>query len=106
LCRGSDLVPTGSSSNIEKEQIPKSMIRVLNAAKIREVYHRKRKQGEGPLDGDDRPRKRQKISTKEKPSGKRDKGALIIEVCLGTLKATANPDASAFAARGESGPVQ
>lgn len=81
FCDGSDLVPTGSGSSIEKEDIPKSMIRVLNAAKIREEYRRKRKQGEVSLDKDGRPSKRQKTNVEEKPRGKYDKGTLTIKVC-------------------------
>lgn len=92
ICDDSDLVPTGSGSSIEKEDIPKSMIRVLNAAKIREEYRRKRKQGEGSLDPDGRPSKRQKTHVEEKPRGKDGKGALIIKVCCDNLEATANPD--------------
>ena len=82
------------------------MIRVLNAARIREEYRRKRKQGEDSLDCDGRPSKRQKTHVEEKPRGKDGKGALIIKVCCGNLEATANPDQDLFAARGDSGSVQ
>ena len=70
----------GSGSSIEKEAIPKSMMRVLNSAKVREEYRRKRKHGDDTLDGDDQPRKRQKRNVGEKPKGEGDKGKLVIKV--------------------------
>ena len=106
FCSDSDLVPTGSSSNIEKEDIPKSMTRVLNAAKIREEYRRKRKRGEDSLEGDDRSGKRQKPNAEEKSRGKGDRGTLVVKVCRVGLKATAKPDSSPFAAGGDTGAVQ
>ena len=106
LCGDSDLVPTGTSSKIEKEDIPKSMMRVLNASKVREEYHRKRKRGADALDGEDRPGKRQKTNADEKPRGKEGKGTLVIKVRRVNLKAMANPDPDPFAARGDSGSVQ
>lgn len=96
----------GSSSNIEKEDIPKSMMRVLNAAKIREEYRRKRKRGEDTLDGDDQPGKRQKRNAGQKLRGTEDKGTLVIKVRGVNLKETASPDPDPFPDRGDPGPVQ
>lgn len=96
----------GSSSNIEKEDVPKSMMRVLNAAKVREEYRQKRKRGEDTLDGDDQPRKHQKTSAGKKPRGKEDKGTLVIKVRGVNLKETASPDPDPFPDRGDPGPVQ
>ena len=79
----------GSSSNIEKEAIPKSMMRVLNSAQVREEYRRKRKRGEDALDGDDQPWKRQKRNAGEKLKGEGDKGKLVIKVRGVNLKETA-----------------
>jgi Fe-S oxidoreductase len=84
-------VPAGSSSNIEKEGIPKSMMRVLNAAEVREAYRRKRKCGGDSLDGHGRPEKRQKTNAEENLRGIEDKGTLVIKVCrVDNLKAPAN----------------
>jgi len=90
FCGGSDLA-AGSSSNIEKEDIPKSAMRVLNSAKVREEYRRKRKRGEDTLDKDDQPGKRQKHNAGEKPKGTEDKGTLAIKVRGVNLKETAKP---------------
>jgi hypothetical protein len=82
------------------------MMRVLNAAKTREEYHQKRKRKEDSLDGDDRPRKRQKSNSEAKPRGKGDKGTLVIKVGGVNLKKTASPDPDPFTDRGDPGPLQ
>jgi hypothetical protein len=53
------------------------MMRVLNAAKVREEYRRKRKREE---DGDDQPGKRQKRNAGETSRGTENKGTLVIKV--------------------------
>ena len=81
-------------------------MRVLNSAKVREEYRRKRKRGEDTLDGDDQPGKRQKRNAGEKPRGEGDKGKLVIKVRGVNLKDIANPHQDPFADRGDPGSVQ
>jgi hypothetical protein len=57
------LVPSQSHYSLEKEAIPKSIARVLNAASLREEYNKKRKRANGEDDEENGERKRRK--TKE-----------------------------------------
>ena len=75
-------------------------MRVLNSAKVREEYRRKRKRGEDALDEDDQPGKRQKRKAGEKPRGEGDKGKLVIKVRGVNFKETANLDQDPFCRQG------
>ncbi|PVG01435.1 hypothetical protein CPB86DRAFT_781654 [Serendipita vermifera] len=57
--KGADLVPSQSHYSIEKEAIPKSISRVLNAAVLHEEYNKKRKRTNGE-DGEERDGKKRR----------------------------------------------
>ncbi|KAG8869058.1 hypothetical protein FRC20_002255 [Serendipita sp. 405] len=68
--RGADLVPNAANMSLSNEPVPKSMARVLNAAALRESFHKKRKWEEPsnpPADAKtgENKRKRRKVEDKK-----------------------------------------
>lgn len=58
VSRGKDIAPSG---NLSTESIPKSISRILDAAKIREEFKQRKRTALGdPSDGSGRPKKKRK----------------------------------------------
>lgn len=65
LHRGTDHVPKGAMQ-IEKEQLPKSLSRVLDAAKLHEAYKKRKRENENQNgDGAPKPSKKRKKNNGE-----------------------------------------